>query len=579
VKDTSSRAGADQLRVELYDGPREDLRALFELAEDSRDELDAYIDDGRVLVARADDTIIGHLQLVDTLGPDVVEIKNMAVDESWQRSGVGTRLVRRAFEILAHEGHSAVRVATATADTGNLRFYQCLGFRMTTVERDVFTPESGYAAGTTIEGIELRDRVWFERSVAAAGDRAAPRTFGRPVLSDRELVSDAARRIGVPRTEVPPGYGSFVLHAPLELMARAALLPAVAPDERDQARGRVAELVTGYERAAPALDAPGADDEGPIDPSVAPLVNGLEGGDATAVDAAARRVDGQVPATTLVQALAPVVLPALAAAGHANIYLSLLARRSITQPANTMIRSVARSLVTDDTLPIAVPPIRVAADETQASRELVDALVRIDPIGAPASPFIAQLVQHAAQIGLLECLATKGAFTAPSRAPVELLRFAAQAMLQGDAERAPFGWTHCLTLAQGALRAGALTDAMPQGIYVAAVYLVAHWGAYGIGRLDLGHVPTSRPSRLDDALGEGPEAAAATAWHATDREATIRTLATAASTNHDAHRVKYTLACLDAAADDPSAASLYLAAAAYINAWWEERGDPDDPWT
>jgi hypothetical protein len=46
-------------------------------------------------------------------------------------------------------------------------------------------------------------------------------------------------------------------------------------------------------------------------------------------------------------------------------------------------------------------------------------------------------------------------------------------------------------------------------------------------------------------------------------------LATSAAINHDAHRVKYTLACLDAAACDPSAARLYLAAAAYLNAWWQ----------
>jgi len=38
-----------------HTGPRADLRHLFELAEDSSRELDAYIDAGRVLVARDDD--------------------------------------------------------------------------------------------------------------------------------------------------------------------------------------------------------------------------------------------------------------------------------------------------------------------------------------------------------------------------------------------------------------------------------------------------------------------------------------------------------------------------------------------
>jgi hypothetical protein len=38
--------------------------------------------------------------------------------------------------------------------------------------------------------------------------------------------------------------------------------------------------------------------------------------------------------------------------------------------------------------------------------------------------------------------------------------------------------------------------------------------------------------------------------------------------------VKYTLACLDAAADDPDQRRLYLASAASLSAWWA--GQPSD---
>jgi hypothetical protein len=108
-------------------------------------------------------------------------------------------------------------------------------------------------------------------------------------------------------------------------------------------------------------------------------------------------------------------------------------------------------------------------------------------------------------------------------------------------------------------------------------YLVAHWGAYGTRRLDMEFVPAPPRCSLAAALVRSPIEAAGAAWHATDREAVIRALATAASVNHDAHRVKYTLACIDASVDDPAATSLYLAAAAYLNAWWELHGDPADP--
>jgi GNAT superfamily N-acetyltransferase len=154
------------LRVETYDGPRENLRSLFELAEDSAAELDAYIDAGRVLVAVSDGEIIGHLQLTGTGEPQQAEIKNMAVREDRQGQGVGRLLVQAAID-LATTGAGAVTtilVATAAADIGNLRFYQRQGFRMRSVERDAFTPATGYPAGLLIDGIELRDRVWLDRA-------------------------------------------------------------------------------------------------------------------------------------------------------------------------------------------------------------------------------------------------------------------------------------------------------------------------------------------------------------------------------------------------------------------------------
>jgi hypothetical protein len=63
---------------------------------------------------------------------------------------------------------TTVLVATAAADIGNLRFYQRQGFRMRSVERDAFTPATGYPPGLLIDGIELRDRVWLDRVVLAS---------------------------------------------------------------------------------------------------------------------------------------------------------------------------------------------------------------------------------------------------------------------------------------------------------------------------------------------------------------------------------------------------------------------------
>ena len=127
------------MHIELHTGAREALRPLFELAEDSQRELDAYIGAGEVLVGD--------------------EIKNMAVVETHRGRGVGRALVTAAMQLARGE---VLRVATGAADTGNLRFYQRLGFRMLSIERDAFTPANGYPPGLEVDGIELRDRVWLD---------------------------------------------------------------------------------------------------------------------------------------------------------------------------------------------------------------------------------------------------------------------------------------------------------------------------------------------------------------------------------------------------------------------------------
>jgi GNAT superfamily N-acetyltransferase len=154
------------IRIEEHGGPRTQLRGLFELAEDSARELDAYLDAGRVLVARLADDIIGHLQITETGDPGQLEIKNMAVAEDHQGKGVGRALVEAAVALAREEARSALVVATAAADIGNLRFYQRLDFRMRSIERDAFTPATGYEPGLRVDGIELRDRVWLDRMVA-----------------------------------------------------------------------------------------------------------------------------------------------------------------------------------------------------------------------------------------------------------------------------------------------------------------------------------------------------------------------------------------------------------------------------
>jgi ribosomal protein S18 acetylase RimI-like enzyme len=159
---------APAIRIEPYLGRRADLRALFELAEDSPSQLDSYLDRGRVLVAVCGPRVLGHVQITDRDEPAEAEIKNLAVLPSHRRRGIGRALVATAVELARNESRRTLLVATGAADVGNLRFYQRMGFRMRSIERDAFTAATGYDSRPSVDGIQLCDRVWLDLPVQEA---------------------------------------------------------------------------------------------------------------------------------------------------------------------------------------------------------------------------------------------------------------------------------------------------------------------------------------------------------------------------------------------------------------------------
>ena len=91
----------------------------------------------------------------------------MAVAPGSRGRGIGRALVEAAADLVRTRGCTTLTVATAAADVANLRFYQRAGFRLRAVERDAFSPATGYAPGAAVDGVALRDRVWLDRDLGA----------------------------------------------------------------------------------------------------------------------------------------------------------------------------------------------------------------------------------------------------------------------------------------------------------------------------------------------------------------------------------------------------------------------------
>jgi hypothetical protein len=369
--------------------------------------------------------------------------------------------------------------------------------------------------------------------------------------SDQALAGTAALVIAEPKVEPA---NSFVLHAPLELLARTGLLPYVAPEDRDAARRRIAWLAATYEAAGEPVALPAA---GPGPASVAAaaraLADALGAGDLDAVDRIAAWLGSNASPAELRRLLAAAVAPSLAAAGHASIFFFLHGRvaprgdvtgRLLRGPARELARHPDWSLqwYRDSSAPVA------------HDASLLDALLAVPMLGVPGSDFIYPLMSQVQDNGVAAKLLAPTLTTPVDDARRVLQRVAAWSMLQEPGDYAKYGWSHCLTMPQAVM--GLAGEAIPErsAVAIASTYVVGFRAALGQRSVE----PVAPVLRRGEA----------------EVADTVTRLAGNASRHHDAHLVKYTLACLDAAAFDPDGRDLYLDAAERLaQLWAEEPGD------
>lgn len=358
------------------------------------------------------------------------------------------------------------------------------------------------------------------------------------------LIHHAVDTLSVPKAAPAD---SFVLHAPLELMARVHLLQFLRAGDREAALAMIERLTDEYERAGDPVEPPSVV-ASPARPTA--LIEALAAGDAERVDALASAWLPTMSAAEAVGAFGDAIVPSLAAAGHAPIGLALLLRGgTATGLSPTLLRGPLRSLA-------AHPEWRVSWHEAHLGRgdatRLYDALRSAPQLGRPGSDFIHPLMTQAQLPGVADRLlgpVLADRYHVPA-AMHTVTRVAAWSMLRDDSSHAPYGWTHALTMPQGVLALAGAGVRARTALAVASTYALGFRVAFGREPLPERIVPAAGGrSRID-----------------------VHGLAAAASMHHDAHLVKYTLACLHAAADDPEFADLYVAAAQFLADWWRANG-------
>jgi hypothetical protein len=357
--------------------------------------------------------------------------------------------------------------------------------------------------------------------------------------SDETLIRSVAATIACPKVQI---NSSFLLHAPLELLARAWLLQHLPPHKREDARRRIAEIAVRYAGEGPEIESKPKEYPA-VHQAWQELSAALRAGDADAVDSACLFLLPRVSARNLRATLAEETVSLLGAAGHMPILLMMLPEAADRfDGSGVLLRAPLRALALEADLRLTWMDT-VGSSMVGATPGLFEQLAALPARISVSSDSIAPTMLAVEQDGYA-ARALMSATNGMRAAEAEriLLRVAALSMLQDDPAHAPYGWSHCFTIPQAILSLADVASDATWLVRIAATYVLGFRATLGSARLtaDTHQRPSLKAQLIERA-----------ALHA------------------DAHLAKYTMACLIAADRDPEESALYLAAAAHLAAWWE----------
>lgn len=125
-------------------------------ADPSRSLIDAYIHQSTVMGLLEGDAVLAVVVLMER-EPQVVEVMNIAVAPSYQGKKLGKLLLGAAIERSRQQGRKRMFVGTGNSGIAQLAFYQKMGFRLESIDRDYFVRT--YSEPIYENGIWCRDRV------------------------------------------------------------------------------------------------------------------------------------------------------------------------------------------------------------------------------------------------------------------------------------------------------------------------------------------------------------------------------------------------------------------------------------
>lgn len=149
-------------RVRLIDKSKELPYDLLLLADETVESINKYIFQSDVYVLERDQQNIAVYAL-QTINDDTVEIKNIAVDTSFQGHGIGQELLKDAMNRAKESGFKRIVIGTGDAGIHQLYIYQKAGFEMFEIKHRFFL--DNFPEPIFENGIQLKHMVMLKKDL------------------------------------------------------------------------------------------------------------------------------------------------------------------------------------------------------------------------------------------------------------------------------------------------------------------------------------------------------------------------------------------------------------------------------
>lgn len=144
--------------IRIQENKKEYLPLLI-LADEQEDMIDRYLEKGTMYVL--DDYGVKAECVVTDEGNGVLEIKNIAVDPSFQKMGYGKSLIEFVEKQYAGE-YSVLQVGTGDSPL-TLPFYEKCGFERSHIVENFFT--DNYNHPIFENGVQLKDMIYLRKKL------------------------------------------------------------------------------------------------------------------------------------------------------------------------------------------------------------------------------------------------------------------------------------------------------------------------------------------------------------------------------------------------------------------------------